>query len=345
MRRIGNLSDQKLAERFCDYLVTLSIDAAAESRLNDPPGGGVSPSWDIWIREEQHVDRARDELQRFEANPGDQRFAAAAEAGRIREKKAAEQARRLKNQPQRPKWSDSGRLAGGALAGMPVRQQGIPVTIGIIIVSVILSFITNLGRPRVSPRGEQPTLEERAFNGLSFVDFRDYQASRGDSFASVRKGQIWRIVTPMFLHGNTMHLAFNMLWIYFLGSALERLHGSLFAGLLVFVTHILGMMLQVMMPGAESLPALLVQLAGSPFAIGASGAVYGLFGFLLIRPLIDPSYPIRMVPMNVALMLGWLVFCMLPMFDMRIANGAHLGGLLAGMAIAPLMARRQSGSF
>jgi GlpG protein len=49
--------------------------------------------------------------------------------------------------------------------------------------------------------------------------------------------------------------------------------------------------------------------------------------------MVDPSYPIHMVPMNVVLMLGWLVACMTPLIP-NVANGAHLGGLLAGMLAA-----------
>ena len=106
MRRIGNLTDPKLAKRFCDYLITLSIDATADPRVEDPAADAVAKSWDIWIRDEKDVDQARDELARFEQNPNDERFQASAEAGRIREEKAAEHARRLKNQVKRPQWSD-----------------------------------------------------------------------------------------------------------------------------------------------------------------------------------------------------------------------------------------------
>jgi GlpG protein len=61
--------------------------------------------------------------------------------------------------------------------------------------------------------------------------------------------------------------------------------------------------------------------------------VYGLFGFLWLRPWIDPSYPVVLVPMNVAMMLGWLVLCLTPM-GQNVANGAHLGGLVSGIAMA-----------
>ena len=135
-----------------------------------------------------------------------------------------------------------------------------------------------------------------------------------------------------------MHLVFNMLGIFFLGSALERLHGSLFLALLFLVTGIAGSGLEVATMGLEFLPE---SLRGSPWSIGASGALFGLFGFLWIRPSIDSSYPIRLVPTNVMLMLGWLVFCMTPLAsNLHIANAAHLGGLLAGIAIALVLPQR-----
>ena len=335
MRRIGNLADQTLAKRFCDYLLTVSIEANADPRVDDPTADPVAKTWDIWIRDEKDVDQAREELARFQENPNDERFKASADAGRIRDKKAAEDARRAKKIVQRPKWSDSG-ATGNVLAGAAVKQQGIPVTIGIIVLSVVCGFAANFNKP-------QPTnLQKKIRDAMAFVEPSEYASSGRDPFASLRKGEVWRVLTPMFMHGDEMHVAFNMLMIYFLGAIIERLHGSLFLAALVIVTHLAGVALQVLLPGAESMPWFLERLAGSPMFVGASGAVYGLFGFLWLRPRFDASYPVRMVTMNVVIILGWLVFCMLPIFDLHIANGAHLGGLLAGMAIAPILSIGQT---
>lgn len=144
----------------------------------------------------------------------------------------------------------------------------------------------------------------------------------------------------MFLHGDEFHVAFNMLWIFFLGSVIERLHGSLFFTLLLLVTQFAGMMLQVSLPPLDWLP---VSMHGTPFAIGASGAVYGLFGYLWIRPTLDLTYPISLDPINVVLMLGWLVVCMTPYIP-NVANGAHLGGLIAGV-IAAVISYFATGKF
>jgi GlpG protein len=177
------------------------------------------------------------------------------------------------------------------------------------------------------------------FMGLSFVDIRDYLATE-DPFASIKQGEVWRFITPIFLHGDTYHLAFNMLALFFLGSAIERLQGSPFMAMLLLVSGVVGGLVQVWLPPADQLPEWLDGLSGSPFSIGASGAVYGLFGYLWVRPAMTPSYPVRMVPANVAIMLGWLVFCIF--FVQGIANGAHIGGLLAGVVIAAVVAQLPS---
>ena len=327
MRRIGTLSDHALARRFCDYLVTVSIDATAEE-----DSGEQGSTWDIWIRDETDVQQAREELASFQQSPEDQRYQVGDQASRIRDQRVAENQRRLKHQRNFGKTMTSHQATSGPLAGATIRQQNIPVTVTIIILSILASFSANFAQPTPSRIPGKYSLAQRIYYALSFADQREYVES-GDPFQAIKRGEVWRLVTPMFLHGNTFHLAFNMLWVFFLGSAIERLHGSLFLGLLVLVTGLAGTLLQVMLPPPEALPAALVGLAGTPFAIGASGAVYGLFGFLWIRPMVDPSYPIRMVPMNVALMLGWLVFCMTPAMT-GIANGAHLGGLIAGMIAA-----------
>ena len=200
-----------------------------------------------------------------------------------------------------------------------------------ILVSVIATFATNRGVIRPPQDGKTWSLETRIYFAMSFVDPRDYAQSR-DSFASVSQGELWRLVTPVFLHGSMLHLVFNMIWIYTLGSAIERLHGSPFFCVLMLLTQIVGMMVQVLLPDWMPEP-----LRGSPFAIGASGAVFGLFGFLWLRPYFDRTYPIRIPSSNVAIMLGWLVLCIV--IIPGIANGAHIGGLLSGMAAGRVLAQ------
>ncbi len=326
MRRIGTLHDESNARRFADYLVTQAIDGIVDHDESE----GV---WNLWVRDEQHAEQAKREFSAFQANPDDPRYQVEDEVNRIRDERiAAEQKRRaqqretLRSMPVERTMLD--RPGMEPLAGARVKQHSIPVTITIIVISVLVSLTSHFGRPRPKADGGL-SLEQRTYFALSFVDRREYEQDE-DAYASIRKGQWWRLITPMFLHGDEFHLAFNMLWLFFLGSAIERLHGSWFLLLLILGTQSAGMMLQVSLPSGEFLPE---GLRGSPFAIGASGAVYGLFGFLWIRPTVDRAYPIHLVPMNVVLMLGWLVACMTPLVP-NVANGAHLGGLMGGVFFA-----------
>ncbi len=332
MRRIGNLANEALAERFRDYLTTQSIEASVDS------GDAADESCAIWIRDEKDVVRARELFEQFQASPNDARYDAQAAALRIRQQQAADNIKKLKFRraaPMRGASLPGASMSGGAFRGFPTRQQAIPVTIGIIVLSVLVGFVTSFGRPKPSNKPGEYSFEEQLYCVLSFLDPRERLREDGvvpDAFTSIKKGELWRFVTPLIMHGSQFHLLFNMLWIYSLGSMIERLHGSIFFLVLVLVTQTIGMLVQAVFPDF---------LGGGPNAIGASGAVYGLFGYLWIRPQVDPAFPIRIAPVNVAIMLGFLVLCFTPLMA-NVANGAHLGGLMAGMAVAPLVAKKQS---
>lgn len=343
MRRIGTFDNEISARRFADYLYTLAI----ETRMDGPAAdeSSAAAEWDLWIRDESRVAEARQEYTQFVADPDAKRFEVQGEAARLRDQRIARESARIaeRNSQLDPSLrqgetlhsarDEAARAATAPIGSQPgdrIRQKSIPITIGLIVVSVIVSVATNFGSPRGSARPGVMTLEQKIYRHWSFVDRTEFAETKGDAFASIRRGQVWRLVTPLFLHGDEFHLAFNMLWIFFLGSTIERLHGSWFFAALVLLTQIGGMMLQVSLPPVDWLPP---SLHGTPFAIGASGAVYGLFGFLWIRPIIDSEYPIHMDSTNVVLMLGWLVVCITPLIP-GVANGAHIGGLVAGMIAA-----------
>jgi GlpG protein len=133
----------------------------------------------------------------------------------------------------------------------------------------------------------------------------------------------------MFLHGSAMHLVFNMMALYTLGGVVERLHGSLFLAGLLLVSQVVATLTQMSIP---FLPINQILNEG-PIGIGASGAVFGVFGFVWIRPKIQLNYPVEIPQSNVIMMLGFLIACMTPLIA-GIANGAHLGGLLTGIVMA-----------
>src|SRR5690606_16541906 len=71
----------------------------------------------------------------------------------------------------------------------------------------------------------------------TFTRLLYYSLYMGRDFPEIASGQLWRLVTPIFLHGGILHLVFNMLWLYQLGSAIEHYEGS---RLLLLMVMILG---------------------------------------------------------------------------------------------------------
>ena len=192
-----------------------------------------------------------------------------------------------------------------------------------------------MGNPLPSKIPGQPTTEQALFDSLLLVTQQAYWETK-DPYSLIKEGQVWRLFSHMFLHGNTIHLAFNMLALFFVGSILERMHGSFFVAFLLLFSVLVGTLVQIHLPSADKLPEMLRGLAGTPFPIGVSGGVYGLFGYVWIRPAVTPSYPVRLPASSVLMMLGWIPFCIF--FVRGIANGAHIGGLIAGMLVAALHA-------
>ncbi|MDX8045987.1 rhomboid family intramembrane serine protease [Gracilibacillus sp. S3-1-1] len=127
-------------------------------------------------------------------------------------------------------------------------------------------------------------------------------------------GEWWRIITSMFLHIGIIHLALNMLAIYFIGTLVERIYGSTRFIIIYFLAGIAG--------GVTS-------FAWNPsIAAGASGAIFGLFGALLFFGLKNPRIFFRTMGMNVLVMVA--INVVFGFSVEQIDNGAHIGGLIGG---------------
>lgn len=129
--------------------------------------------------------------------------------------------------------------------------------------------------------------------------------------------EYWRLVASGFLHSSLIHIGFNMLLLYFLGTEIERQVGPARFGL-IYLTALLG----------GSFGAL-VQTTSAP-TVGASGAVFGLMGYLVVEMRRQGVNPLQN---QIGLLLVFnVVLSLRP--GSGISFGGHLGGLLFGVLAA-----------
>ncbi|MFZ6758248.1 rhomboid family intramembrane serine protease [Undibacterium sp. Ji50W] len=180
-------------------------------------------------------------------------------------------------------------------------------SIALIGICVVVALLSHLG-------------ESEEFLRILFIADPDHPG-----LSDVLSGQIWRLITPIFIHFNVMHIIFNMLWVWDLGRRIDREKGARFYIGFVAATAVVSNLAQYV-------------VSQSPFFGGMSGVVYGLFGYMWIRGRFDKSFNSGMRKETVHMMLAWLVLCWTGLLG-PIANWAHLAGLLVGVVWAYLETR------
>ncbi|MCX9009769.1 MAG: rhomboid family intramembrane serine protease [Candidatus Methanoperedens sp.] len=136
----------------------------------------------------------------------------------------------------------------------------------------------------------------------------------------------WTLVTHMFLHSGPIHLLFNMMFLFFFGPELERRIGGKRFLIVFFLSGIIA-------ATGYSLWSVLVLRSAAP-AVGASGALFGIFACLaVIAP--DIQVYIYFIPMKITYALIFFA-----LFDLlfigsgdAIARSAHLSGVVAGLVM------------
>lgn len=183
----------------------------------------------------------------------------------------------------------------------------------------------------VSPRN--PTIDQLKFFGANSADL------------VVNQGEWWRLLTAIFVHIGLLHIATNMWCLWNLGLLGEPLLGPLGLIAVYILTGVSGNLLSiawdVAMAHQHSLPLVVVSGVGA----GASGAVFGIAGILIIllsnRRLPIPWGELQRLRTSVVrfaginLVIGASTMLPIPGISIRIDNSAHLGGFLAGLALGP----------
>lgn len=134
----------------------------------------------------------------------------------------------------------------------------------------------------------------------------------------VAEGELWRLLSVTLVHSGLLHLFFNMYALWLAGPLVERLYGRpLFAIFYVVLALAASLTTYAFGPGAA--------------AVGASGAIFGLFGVLLAvsrthNPVLDRQGRMFLGQIGGLIMINLVIGFLIPNID----NLAHLGGLAAG---------------
>jgi GlpG protein len=300
MRQIGSINSDQDAERFSDYLLTQGIGNMVEE--------GAGGTWAVWVENDDHIDRGRTELAQFQANPADPRYEAAGRAEQLRrQNEKAEQRRRKQFVDVRTRWAQPSRLAR-------------PVTIALAAISIVVAVATKLG---MEPGPPTPAENALLIAPVEAVEGRWVQ---WDDLNAIKRGQVWRLITPIFLHFGPLHLLFNMFWLVDLGSMIETRRGWWFLLLMVLVTAVGSNVAEYYLPNPAS---------PSPMFGGMSGVNYALFGYAWIKGRYQPHLGIGVSQQTVLILMIWLVVCFIGLIP-NVANYAHLVGLIGGAAFAYL---------
>ena len=141
-------------------------------------------------------------------------------------------------------------------------------------------------------------------------------------------GQYWRLLTCAFLHGNLLHIAFNMWSLWNIGSIAESLYGRWTFATLYLVAGIGGSLGSVIWNP-------------NVFSVGASGAIFGIVGALIASFYLG-EFSMR-GQITGGTMTSLLIFSAYSLVrgatSSGIDNGAHVGGLITGLVLGALIAK------
>jgi len=161
------------------------------------------------------------------------------------------------------------------------------------------------------------------FSGHSTTDTLTILNSGGNFGPLTLDGQFWRLVTCMFLHIGYIHLAVNMYSLFYLGTIMTRMVGNLRMLTVYFLTGIFASMSSILYNGFV-------------ISAGASGAIFGIYGFVIFIQLINPRID---ASAKKSLLINFFVYLAIILVigsKLNFDNAAHLGGLVTGILCGAL---------
>lgn len=197
--------------------------------------------------------------------------------------------------------------AGKGLESVSRAFRRAPLSLLLVLVCIVLAFVAPLD-------GMNEIARSMLYPDFSYGT-RIINLDRVlESFTVIT---FFKMLSPILLHGGLVHLAFNMLWLWEFGRRIEAVQASWAMLLLIVVLALFSNTVQYL-------------YSGSIYFGGMSGVVYGLFAYIWMWQLFDPTKNLSLPGALVFFLLLSLIIMTAIDLDF-IADEAHVGGFLAGM--------------
>ena len=336
MRELTTIATLDDARRLVAYLAVQAV----ETRLDDDDG-----EWTIWILNDDDRDKADAILKDFQQNPTDPKF----ENAERKVRSVLQEAERLNKQQNRAnklrkRWEGSwwhSYPATYIMIGLSVlvavlctdwtamkkSQFGLPALCNNNN-SVLLEKMTVAVPARIkeTPDGREiyyfvvPDLPADLTDTAAVLEALKGKASIGWKMLSqtIMAGELWRPITPIFIHLGVAHILFNMMWLKSMGGPIEFVRGTRRFILLCLILAVTSCLAQLFWSG--------------PSFGGMSGVVFGLIGYVWMKGKTQPHLGIGLEQQTVVYSFLWLFLCMTGALG-AIANAAHLVGFVMGILI------------
>ena len=316
MRKLHTFEQELDANRFTAVLTVNQVEAQV-LRSNDN-------QWDLWIIDEDALSQAGKLLGEYQSNPDSPQIQMAlAKAKKIQQQLKQEKAERIKQAKKievRTQFRDPHHM-------MAAMQRKDTLTRKIILLCAIVFGASLVFQ---SQDGSQENFVRNALEA---------------QFQQISQGQIWRLITPVFVHGtgqeflfDFLHIFFNMYWMYWLGTRLEIQFGlKTYLGLFL-IAGVASILVPLLTPETGLLG---IRGLGGGSVVGMSGVVYGVIGFGWCKMKMKPSVGMLITPFVLMLSIGWMLFGIVSASSSQgvgyissISHLAHLVGLLTGAMYA-----------
>jgi GlpG protein len=363
MRLIGSLGNENDARRLILFLQKKGIESHCDSAFD---AGTGYMSYQIWILDEDRIEEAKNDLNQFAQEPTNAAFnSPAIEPMAPGEENVIGESKATLKRVSSPFTTFIIGLCSfifilNLLEEYPMLREGLSEKTFLItpIQSALLfdlppaleRFEEIIQKEKITPTQKIETLspevqsELQALETIPFwkggyewvllkIKGQDTTLAEGPLFQKILEGQVWRLISPVLLHGEILHILFNMIWVWVLCRPIEQRIGVFRLLILTLIVGIGSNIAQYLMSG--------------PFFIGYSGVVLGLAGFTWGREKIAPweGYPMASTTMLFLLLFIGGMFVLQSVsffleifthldFSPNIANTAHIAGALIGLSLA-----------